>query len=252
MLYDQRQKHTTLSMPETSRRKLLQAKRAELITARKFFLLFTFLLVALILYPYAGNTGFRYYFFRILSSVVILLSVYAVSFRRSLVLFALLLAVPALLQHAFLYKYDAGFLSILRVSLSFTFEVFIIVVIFRRVFAHKQASAETIFGALCVYLLVGFSFTSLYGILADVQPGAFYLDPMANHHSVPDRFDLVYYSFATLTSVGGAGITPVSGQARSLTVIESILGVLYLAVLISRLVGAYRNHPPEPQQENSE
>jgi hypothetical protein len=69
---------------------------------------------------------------------------------------------------------------------------------------------------------------------------------------VPNRFDLIYYSFATLTSVGAAGIVPVSGEARSLTVIESILGVLYLAVLIARLMGAYRPpeqyaaHPPVP------
>jgi hypothetical protein len=43
-----------------------------------------------------------------------------------------------------------------------------------------------------------------------------------------------------MTSLGAAGIIPVSDQARSLSVIEAILGVLYLAVLISRLVGAYR------------
>ena len=217
-----------------------------MITARKFFLLFTFLLVALILYPFAGDSGSRYYLFRILSSLVIVLSVYAVSFRRSLVLFALVLAVPALLQHVFFYRFDAGILPILRVAMSFTFEVFIVVVIFRRVFTHQQANAETIFGALCVYLLVGFSFTSLYGILSDVRPDAFYLDPLTNNHRIPDRLDFIYYSFGTLTSLGAAGITPVSREARSLTVIESILGVLYLAVLISRLMAAYRSRQPEP------
>jgi hypothetical protein len=43
-----------------------------------------------------------------------------------------------------------------------------------------------------------------------------------------------------MTSLGAAGITPVSGPARSLSVIEAILGVLYLAVLIAGLMGAYR------------
>src|SRR5271163_1787026 len=172
MLYDQRQKLAPTPMPENSRPTLFRSKHAEMITARKFFLLFTFLLVALILYPFAGDSGSRYYLFRILSSLVIVLSVYAVSFRRSLVLFALVLAVPALLQHVFFYRFDAGILPILRVAMSFTFEVFIVVVIFRRVFTHQQANAETIFGALCVYLLVGFSFTSLYGILSDVRPDA--------------------------------------------------------------------------------
>ena len=79
-------------------------------------------------------------------------------------------------------------------------------------------------------------------MLADVEVRAFYLDPKVNLHSIPDRLDFIYYSFGTLTSLGASGIIPVSAQVRSATVIEAILGVLYLAVLIARLVGGYR-HP---------
>ena len=46
---------------------------------------------------------------------------------------------------------------------------------------------------------------------------------------------LIYYSFGTMTCLGATGIAAVSNQARSLSLIEAILGVLYLAVLISRL-----------------
>ena len=79
-------------------------------------------------------------------------------------------------------------------------------------------------------------------MLATFQPNAFYLDPHTNLHATPDHFDFVYYSFGTMTSLGAAGITPVSGQARSITIVEAILGVLYLAVLITRLMGTYRNN----------
>jgi hypothetical protein len=48
----------------------------------------------------------------------------------------------------------------------------------------------------------------------------------------------MFYSFVTLTSLGG-GLVPVSPQARSLTILENISGVLYVAVLIARLVSAY-------------
>ena len=113
-------------------------------------------------------------------------------------------------------------------------------VIFRLVFSRDQANSETIFGALCIYLLVGFSFASVYGIVATFQPNAFYLDPRTNLHNAPDRFDFIYYSFGTMTSLGAAGITPVSSQARSVSVLQAILGILYLAVLIARLMGAYR------------
>jgi hypothetical protein len=171
---------------------------------------------------------------------IVLLSVYAVSFRRSLLIIAALLAVPAFLQKILSHEFDANAISFIRIGLSLVFDVFIVVVIFRRVFSHEKPTAETVFGALCIYLLVGFSFASAYGLIANVQAHAFYLDPVTNMHAVPDRFDFIYYSFGTISSLGAAGITPVSGEARSLSVIESILGVLYLAVLISRLMAAYR------------
>jgi hypothetical protein len=88
--------------------------------------------------------------------------------------------------------------------------------------------------------LVGFSFGNVYGIVAALQPNAFYLDPSENLHKVLDRFDSLYYSFGTMTSLGAPGITPVSSQARSFSIVEAIIGVLYLAVLIARLIAAYR------------
>jgi hypothetical protein len=134
-------------------------------------------------------------------------------------------------------------MSLVRITLSLVFDVFVVVVIFRRVFSHDKPNAETVFGALCIYLLVGFSFASIYGMVVSLDPAAFYLDPTTNHHMLPDRFDFIYYSFGTMSSLGAPGISPVSGEARSLSVIEAILGVLYLAVLIARLMGAYRSQP---------
>src|SRR5271156_6089721 len=210
------------------------------LTGHKFFLLFLFLLASLVLYPYVQSGGFGDFAFWILGSAVILIAVYAIRLRRTLLLVALLLAVPALTERILLPRADAGLLPILNIVLSFVFDVFVVVVIFRRVFTKEQPNSETVFGALCIYLLVGFTFASIYGMVAAIQPKAFYLDPVTNLHAIPDRFDFIYYSFATMTSLGAVGITAVSAPARSLSVIEAIIGVLYLAVLIARLMGAYR------------
>ncbi len=215
-----------------------------LIPGHRFFILFVFLLASLIFYPYAQTNQALYITFRVLGNCAILLSIYAVGLKRGAAAFALLLAIPAFVHHNRWHP-DASVLTILNISLSFAFDVFVIVVIFRRVFAQARATTETIFGALCIYLLLGFGFASIYGALTLVQPHAFYLDPVMNPRMVPDRFDLIYYSFATMTSLGTNGFAAVSGQARSVTVIEAVLGVLYLAVLIARLMSAYRPHVSE-------
>jgi Ion channel len=214
----------------------------ELLASHKYFFLFLFLLASLLLYPYAENSAFGYYSFRVIGSATVLICVYAASVRRSLVIAAIILAIPAFLQRGLNLTISVHALAILNVVLSFVFDTLIVVVILRRVIAPGKPNAETIFGALSIYLLMGFAFASIYGMLALIQPRAFYLDPLTNLHTHPNRLDFIFYSFATITSLGAAGITPVSGEARCVSVIEAILGVLYLAVLISRLIGAYR-HP---------
>jgi ion channel len=143
------------------------------------------------------------------------------------------------LQRILLSSPTGGGLPLTGNVLSFAFDAFIVGVIFHRVFFENDPTKEAIFGALCIYLLMGFSFSSIFGMLTKMQPFAFYLDPAMNAHSVPDHFDLIYYSFATLTCVGATGMSPVTSQARSVSVIESLVGILYIAVLISRLLNAY-------------
>ena len=162
-----------------------------------------------------------YHVFRFAGSAGIFLTVYAINLRRTLLVCACFLAIPAVLQRLLLFRADAGTWSLLNIILSFAFDVFVVIIIFRHVFTREQPNSETVFGAICIYLLVGFSFSSVYGMIATLQPKAFYLDPLTNLHTVPDRFDFVYYSFATMTSLGADGIIPVSGQARSMSIIES-------------------------------
>lgn len=225
-------------MPE-SLTKIREPQQLKTAFEHKFFLLFIFLLGFLVFYPYAENSTAGYFVFRLLAVIITVLSVYAVSFHRTLVIIALALAIPDLIRRTEILQLDTSVFSILTTCLTFFFDAFIIVVIFRRVFVHGRANSETIFGALCIYLIVGFSFSSIYGLLALVQKHAFYLSAESNLRSVPNRFDFIYYSFGTMTSLGTPGITAVSDQARSISVMEAMLGLLYIAVLIARLMEGY-------------
>src|SRR5262249_15881078 len=210
---------------------------------RRYLMLFIFLLASLIFYPFADNSSGGYYLLRVFGAGVILLTLYAATYPRSLLLFSTVLGAPAIAQHIWLLEANPGLLAMIGIVFSFCFNVFVICVILRRIFARDHSNSETIFGALSIYLLVGFGFASLFHLVAVIRPGAFYFDPHANFHTIPDRLDFIYYSFGTLTSLGAPGITPVSAHARSLTIVEAILGVLFLAVLVSRLMDAYRPGP---------
>jgi Ion channel len=220
----------------------IQSGQESILTRHRFFLLFVFLLATLILFPYAEARHVGSYAFRVIGSFAIIVSVYAANVHRSLLIFAIVLAIPALFERIVLPEVRTHSFYIFNIVLTLVFDIVIVVVIFRHVLAEEQPTSETIFGALCLYLLVGFSFANVYGLLAAFQPNAFYLDPRTNLHNVPDRFDFIYYSFCTMTSLGAAGITPVSSQARSFSILEAILGVLYLAVLITGLIAAYRHN----------
>ena len=214
-------------------------KRELTVYGRKFSFLFLALLSYLVLDPYFEGSDSNHLSFRIIGCAVTLLSVYAVAFERRLALLALILSAPTLAQRILLPRADQGVFALFVTASSFAFDLTIVIAIFRRVFATKRPDSETIFGALCVYLLVGFGFANGYYMLATIQPGAFAFDPLANQHPAPGRLNFIYYSFGTLTSMGAPGIMPASQQARSLTVIEAILGVLYVAVLVARLIGMY-------------
>jgi hypothetical protein len=227
-------------MPEMLPDKKPRSGLGGMLAKYRFMLLFLFLLSTVIAYPYTEHTGFGSWAFRLLSGLVIVFSVFVVSFRRGRLVVAVLLAIPAGVQHILRPRLTPGVFPLISLTLSFAFDIWVVVAIFRRVFADVDITSDTIFGALCIYLMNGLSFASVYGLVSDMQAKAFLLDPAVNTHLIPDRFDFIYYSFGMMTQLGAPGITAVTDQARSLSITQAILGQLYLAVLISRLVGAYR------------
>jgi hypothetical protein len=206
----------------------------------RFQLLFIFLLATLLAYPYTEKAAAGTYVFRVLIGLVTALSVFAVSVRRGLAVVAALLAIPSVVQHLVNPDLTAGLLPLLNLGLSFAFDIFVVVSIFRRLFARSQVTSETIFAALCIYILNGLSFASVYGLIAALQPHAFFFDPTLNLHTTPNRFDFIFYSFGMMTQLGAVGISAVTEEARAMSMIEAILGQLYLAVMIARLVSGYR------------
>ena len=101
--------------------------------------------------------------------------------------------------------------------------------------ASGRINAHRVFGAIGAFLLVGLAFAQLHRLVALNVSGAYLvLGVPADYTAVASRLN--YFSFITLTSLGYGDITPVSPVARSLTVLEALVGVLYPAALLGWLV----------------
>lgn len=102
-------------------------------------------------------------------------------------------------------------------------------------FRRGRVDSERIFAVLGAYLLTGLVFGIAYGLMNDVDPGAFRLPTTETA-----RFEhAVYMSFVVLTSLGFGDVVPISPIARGLTILEAVIGQMYMAVLVARLVSLY-------------
>lgn len=94
-------------------------------------------------------------------------------------------------------------------------------------------TVQRIQGAIAAYLLIGMTFGAAYVMVAVYAPGAF-TGAIAGAGTPYEEF--TYFSFVTLTTVGYGDITPVQPFARSLAQLEALIGQLFPAVLLARLV----------------
>ena len=116
------------------------------------------------------------------------------------------------------------------------FHAFVVVCLFRYVLRDLVMTPDEMFAAANLYVLAAFVFGYLFAAMEILRPGSFFINPANDPDGLTTWWDLLYFSFTSLTSVGFGEITPVSNHARSLVMIEQMMGVLYLALVISRLV----------------
>ncbi len=108
-------------------------------------------------------------------------------------------------------------------------------VVGRAVFAPGEITYHRIQGAIVLYLNFALMFTAAYRLLAELVPDAFKnLSPSDNDMGAVGT--MLYFSFTTLTSTGYGDILPVHPFARSLANFESIIGQLFPATLLARIV----------------
>jgi len=103
----------------------------------------------------------------------------------------------------------------------------------------REVKNAHLYTAVSVYVLLGLMFFSLYSVIDTLRPGSL------QHSStgvVRRPSDLLYFSLATLSTVGYGDFVPVNGEVRMLAAVEAMTGVLYVALTVALLVNAYKRH----------
>ena len=121
------------------------------------------------------------------------------------------------------------FFKILIVSIT-------IVELFREIFKTKIIDSHIISSAISIYVLVGIFWYLLFMFLLMIDPDSFYI---RNFNPEMVSIDMIYFSFTTLTTLGYGDITPVSYTAKMWSITEAMMGVMFLAVMISRVVSLF-------------
>jgi Ion channel len=105
------------------------------------------------------------------------------------------------------------------------------VAIVRALALHRSVTYQTIFGALCLYLLVGMFFAFLYSVVDVFTDGPLFVGPGAGKAT-----DDVYFSFVTITTTGFGDVTVGTNLGRMLAITEGLIGQLYLVSVVAVLV----------------
>lgn len=189
--------------------------------------------LGVLIYPWMEGNDAGRAAFAMFGILVLAMAVLAVRATPGLTWVSTLIAIPAvvlLMIQVFhpdtgLFAWSSAFEGVLYFYAAFSMLAYML--------RDEQVSTDEMFAIGAVFTLLAWAFTYVYVVLQALDPGSF------GHSGSGNRtwMELLFLSFTTLSSTGLSDITPVSGHARSVVMIEEVAGVFYIAMVVTRLIG---------------
>jgi voltage-gated potassium channel len=228
----------------------------------KFKTLLIFLFFLAIIDPILQEFGpFGLSLLDIFFTISLLAALYTISGNRRLLIAGILMLIPIFLLGWTDYAKDHFLLALALYALGIVFFGFVATSILIHILAEETVTMDLIYGSACVYFLIAITWAIGYGLIELIHPGSFKIaghvmtraDHLGHYGFLNDN--LSYYSFVTITTLGYGDIVPVSGPAKSISALEAVVGQLYIALSVARLVGLHTSQPsggvpktPKPDQ----
>ena len=209
---------------------------AQKLSETRFLILLVLILFMLVLTPFLDEFVQTRILRDVFLTAIFIFIIYSIRLKRSQAIIAFVLALPLIVATWSAYFVEIKSLSLLTRIFGAFFFAYAAINILRIIANSEQVTSETIFAAIVAYMLIALMWAFLYMILELVSPGSFSF-PEMGFREESMRFE--YFSFITITTLGYGDITPLTNQASALTLIEAVVGQIYLVVLVAWLVGMH-------------
>lgn len=161
-------------------------------------------------------------------SMIPLASAYALTEDRKKAIIVLIIAAPFVILDGLNVFFTYRSLMVVAFSFGTILYFYIVILLVINLLSIRVITADLIFCAISIYLLIGIMWAGIYSVLEGISPGSF-----------SEASDLLYFSFVTLTTVGFGDVAPLSILCKRLAVFEAAMGSIYMAVIIAMIVGRY-------------
>ena len=191
-------------------------------------------LAGLVLYPFIEGRRAGNLLFGAFSVLVLCLTIAMVQRTRGHAWISVAIALPAIALNALHAWYAIPMLLPWSAALEALFYFYAAWCLIAYMLADRRATTDELFAAGATFTLLAWGFTYLFVACQALQPGSFGFGEGGTPRSWTE---LTFLSFVLLSSTGIGDIIPLSGQARALASLEIFVGIMYLALVVSRLIG---------------
>ena len=187
-------------------------------------------LAVVLSWPFLDGSTTGRAFLGVIQLLVVISAVAAVRLTPALTWVALLLGAPATVFAVWeAVAPSTGWVVLTSAVLHVPFYGFVSYAMIRYLFHDDRVTRDEIFATGAAFTVVAWAFAYLYAGVQVVWPGSF-----GSHR---DWYELLFLSFSTMSNTGLSDLVPSLGHARSVAMVEMVVGVFYIGLVIARIVG---------------
>lgn len=191
-------------------------------------------LVAILLYPFLAGNRPGLAALAVISMLIVSAALWAVRNTQALWYVAILLGVPAMvLSVAEALWPHSDVIELTSAAFHLPFYFYVSYALISYLFDDNVVTTDELWAAAAAFTVVAWGFGYAYVAIQVIWPDSF----VGTTEGPFSFFALLFLSFTNLTSVGLSDVLPVTGHARSVVMIEQVVGVMYVGLVVARIVG---------------